>query len=382
MKLTVFGLTISSSWGNGHATPYRAILRALGRANHQVTFYEKDVEYYARRRDFFTCDYCRLVLYPEWEHVRASALADAAASDVVLCASYCPQGARIVDEVQELARPLRVFYDLDTPITLKNLKPGDLEYLRRDQVPGFDLYLSFTGGRILEELERDWGARLARPLYGCVDPEVHARVPALPEFESSLSYMGTYTADRQHKLDSLFLEPARRLPQEPFVLAGSLYPRSWEWPDNVRRFEHVAPGCHPALYSSSRMTLNLTRDGMACSGYCPSGRFFEAAACGTPIVTDDWEGLQTFFQDGEEIFVVDNAEEVVEVISSPDEALKTVAAHARQRTLEEHTGEHRAQQMLSYFEEARGLVAEGGRRERSVSRPAESTLYAGLEASS
>ncbi len=357
MKLIIFGLTLSSSWGNGHATPYRAIVRALARRGHRVVFYEKDVEYYARRRDFSCCDYCELVLYASWEQVRARALADAAKADVVICASYCPDGVRVADEILELNGPLRIFYDLDTPITLSGLKHGDVDYLRRDQIPAFDLYLSFTGGGVLEELERQWSARLARPLYGCVDPDVHARVPVRSEYECGLSYMATYAADRQHKLDLLFLEPARRLPQGQFVLAGSMYPWNWSWPPNVRRFEHVTPGDHPALYSSSRMTLNLTRDGMARYGFCPSGRFFEAAACGTPIVSDAWEGLDSFFRPGEEIFLVRTTEDVLEAVACADSVLAQMATSARLRTLDEHTGEHRAAELLSYCEEALSLAA-------------------------
>ncbi len=368
MKLTVFGLTISSSWGNGHATPYRAILRALHRRDHRIVFYEKDVDYYACRRDFTACDYCELVLYSDWDQIRSRALADAAESDAVLCASYCPQGSRIADEVLELSRPLRVFYDLDAPITLDALQRGDLDYLRRDQVPAFNLYLSFTGDGILQELEQHWGARLARPLYGCVDPDVHARVPVRPEFQCALSYMGTYAADRQQKLDALFLEPARQSPGSQFVLAGSMYPWEWRWPENVRRFEHVAPQEHPALYSSSRLTLNLTRDGMARFGYCPSGRFFEAAACGTPIVSDRWCGIETFFRPGEEIFLADDHHGVLEALACPDDVVSTLAARARQRTLDEHTGEHRAQEMLAYFEEARSHVHHGVTEPRSKRR--------------
>lgn len=321
-------------------------------------FYEKDVDYYARRRDFSSCDYCELRLYSEWDQVRAQAFAEASESDVVICASYCPQGSQIIDDVLELAAPLRVFYDLDAPITLKGLEKGDLDYLRRDQIPAFDLYLSFTGGGILGELERRWGARLARPLYGCVDPDVHARVPARAEYQCALSYMGTYAADRQQKLDALLLEPARREAAANFVLAGSMYPHDWPWPVNVRRFEHVAPCNHSALYSSSRMTLNLTRGGMCRFGYCPSGRFFEAAACGTPIISDRWEGLESFFHPGTEIFVADTTEDVLRSLACGDEELNHMAVRAHQRTLGEHTGDDRAEQMLAYFEEARS-VAEG-----------------------
>lgn len=352
MNITIFGLTISSSWGNGHATPYRAIVRALHRRGHRVSFFEKDVEYYARRRDFAICPYCELTLYTSWDDIRAHALREAAASDAVIVASYCPDGARIADEVLPLAHPLRVFYDLDTPITLQNLAESELSYLRRDQIPGFDLYLSFTGGGILRELEQTWGARMARPLYGCVDPEFHGRVPARQDFRCALSYMATYAADRQHKVDPLFLEPVRRRPDTAFVLAGSMYPSDWSWPANLRRFEHVAPTDHPALYSSSRLTLNITRDGMARYGYCPSGRFFEAAACGTPVVTDTWAGLESFFTPGEELFVARTAEDVLAAIDCTDAELLRIAARARQRTLDEHTGDRRARRMLDYFEEA------------------------------
>jgi spore maturation protein CgeB len=352
VKLVVFGLTLSSSWGNGHATPYRAILKALSRRGVDITFFEKDVEYYALRRDFSEIDYCRLVLYPSWDEVRSFALRECEDADVVMTASYVPDGARITDEVMGLQRPLRVFYDLDTPITLKGLREGTVDFLRASQIPAFDLYLSFTGGRILHELASEFGASLVKPLYGCVDPEVHARVVKRPEFACGLSYMGTYAADRQSLMDELFLEPARRLPAEQFVLAGSMYPWEWHWPANVRRYEHVSPGDHPALYSSSRMTLNITRKEMAASGYCPSGRFFEATACGTPIVTDYFEGLESFFDLHEQLMVADSTEHVVHALRRDDSDLWRLAMRARERTLAEHTGESRANELLKHFDEA------------------------------
>jgi spore maturation protein CgeB len=352
LKFTIFGLTLSSSWGNGHATPYRAMLRALHRLGHQVVFYEKDMPYYAKRRDFTQTDFCRLHLYSDWFSVRAEALNDVRDSDVVINASYCPEGARICDEVLPIAGPLHVFYDLDTPITLENLRHGAVEYLRADQIPTFDLYLSFTGGDILHELELLWGAQKALPLYGCVDPDTYARVPAREDYRCLMSYMGTYARDRQHKLDELFLEPARARSHDTFVLAGSMYPRDWAWTPNINRFEHVAPSDHPALYSSSKFTLNLTRDGMARTGYCPSGRFFEAAACGTPIVSDWFEGLDHFFTPGEEIFVVHDSWEVTHTLGYPDDSLRRVARRARERTLAAHSGRRRAQQLLSYLEDA------------------------------
>lgn len=352
MKLTLFGLTISSSWGNGHATPYRALIRALHRMGHQVEFFEKDVPYYRARRDFDSCDYCRLTLYSDWTQVRRQALAAAAVSDVVITASFLPEGRRINDDVLQLARPLRVYYDLDTPVTLNQLRRGEAEYLRPDQVAGFDLVLSFTGGRVLTQLEELYGARMARPLYGCVDPGDYRRVRPSADFRCDLSYMGTYSADRQEKLDMLLLEPARRHPDKQFLLAGSLYPWHWQWPANVRRMEHVAPAGHPAFYSSSRITLNITRGEMAANGWCPSGRFFEAAACGTPLLTDPWDGLDEFFDREREVCTVSRPEDVAAALALPDAELAAMAARARDRTLEEHTGEVRARQLLEYLDEA------------------------------
>jgi spore maturation protein CgeB len=291
------------------------------------------------------------VLYSEWPAVRRRALADAAESDAVLVGSYCPQGARIGEEVLSLSQPLRIFYDLDTPVTLEKLQNGGVDYLTAEQIPAYDLYLSFTGGGILRELASAWGAKRARPLYGCVDPDVYKRVPPRPQFECLLSYMGTHSEDRRHKLEELFLSPARRMPQEKFVLAGSLYPREWTWPGNVARFDHVAPADHPALYCSSRATLNITREGMARTGYCPSGRFFEAAACGAPILSDWWEGLDEFFGP-EEIAVVRDEEEVAGVLNHGEGELTRRAERARQRTLDEHSGERRARQLIGYLEES------------------------------
>ena len=353
MKISIFGLTLSSSWGNGHATPYRAIIRALDRLGHRVHFFEKDVPYYSSRRDFDSCDYCELTLYPAWANIRDRALSAAADSDVVITASFLPEGRHINDEILDLGRPLRVFYDLDTPVTLKSLRQGDVEYVDAAQISAFDMVLSFTGGKALALLQDEYRAQMVRPLYGCVDPDDYQRVTPVAKFQCDLSYMGTYSADRQAKVDDLLLEPSRRHPEKQFLLAGSLYPWNWEWPENVRRMEHVAPADHASFYSSSRLTLNITRGEMAANGWCPSGRFFEAAACGTPLITDTWEGLDSFFDLESQLRVVTSAEDVEAALSSPDSELQSMATGARQRTLDEHTGSVRARQLLQYIEEAR-----------------------------
>ncbi len=373
MRITFFGLTISSSWGNGHATPYRALIRALQRLGHEVTFFEKDVPYYAKHRDFEHSDYCDVVLYRNLGSVYSYALIAAGMSDIVVNASYCPDGARIADKMLSIDGPLHVYYDLDTPVTLGSFERGEeVEYIRPDQISRFELVLSFTGGRILDELETKYGARLARPLYGCVDPDIYHRVPVRSDFACDLSYMGTYAADRQPKLESLFLEPAAQMEDKRFLLAGPMYPPALRIPSNVRRLEHVSPHNHPALYSSSAWTANITRTEMADWGYCPSGRFFEAAACGTPILTDRWEGLDNFFEiEGpeRELLVVQTAQDVRAALALAPAERDAMARRARARTLEEHTGMVRAQQFIKACEDAASLDMGERLKPASASEP-------------
>jgi spore maturation protein CgeB len=291
MKLVIFGLTISSSWGNGHATVWRGLCRELAHLRHQVIFFEKNVSYYAAHRDFHEIPGGKLILYDAWSEALCHARRHLADADVAIVTSYCPDGIAAA-EIVVASRPLKVFYDLDTPVTLERIESGhSVGYIGASGLRDFDIVLSFTGGRALSGLQSRLGARRAVALYGSVDPDVHRPVTARESYRADLSYIGTYAEDRQAMLNALFLEAARRLPERRFLIAGAQYPPAFSWLPNLFFVRHIAPPDHPALYSSSRLTLNVTRRAMAQAGYCPSGRLFEAAACGTPIVTDYWRAL-------------------------------------------------------------------------------------------
>ena len=356
MYLVIFGLSVSSSWGNGHATLWRALLKALGRRGHRVLFYEKDVPYYSSTRDAWTPpEGVQLRLYSDLDEVREEARREMRAADLAVCTSYCPDGPAACQLVLDSDAALRVFYDLDTPVTLDALRSGDpVSYLPAGGLGDFDLVLSFTGGRALDELVSRLGARAVAPLYGSVDPETHFPVPPLEEFRSTLSYLGTYAADRQPALRELFLAPALRQPSARFLIGGALYPESFPWSANLFFVRHLPPALHPAFFCSSRATLNITRRAMAEYGYCPSGRLFEAAACGTPLLTDGWEGLDSFFVPGEEILRVDSAEDVLAAVSLSDGELSRIAAAARHRALTEHSAASRAAELESICQRALG----------------------------
>lgn len=341
MRLVVLGLSLSSAWGNGHATTYRALLKAFVARGHEVLFLERDVPWYrGPARDLPDPDWCELRFYDDLADLQRFTPALAAA-DAVMVGSYVPDGVEVGALAQSAARGPVAFYDIDTPVTLAKLARGDFEYLSPERVAGYDVYFSFTGGPTLEVLERRWGSPAARALYCSVDPALYRPLPS--EHRWDLSYLGTYSPDRQPTLERLLLEPARRAPHLRFVVAGPQYPADIVWPANVERFEHVGPVDHPAFYAASRWTLNVTRADMIAAGYSPSVRLFEAAACATPVISDRWPGIETLFTPGAEITLADNPEDVLTRLAAPEPERLAQAAAARNRVLAAHTAAVRAE---------------------------------------
>ncbi|PTQ13214.1 glycosyltransferase [Sphingomonas oleivorans] len=358
MKFVIFGLTVSSSWGNGHATLWRGLIRALARQGHSVAFFERDVPYYAANRDLRSLsDGAALVLYPDWESIRPAAAAALADADVAMVTSYCPDGIAAAALIFDKAPGVAIFYDLDTPVTLARLSAGEaLPYLPPQGLGEFDLVLSYTGGQALDALRDRLGARRVAPLYGHVDPDQHRPAAPMQAFRADLSYLGTFAADRQAALEILFIEPARLRPGCRFVLGGSGYPQDFPWTDNIYFVKHLPPPDHPAFFSSSRLTLNVTRSDMATMGYCPSGRLFEAAACGTPILSDWWEGLDAFFEPRAEILIGRSAEDAIAALDLSDEEMARIAKAARDHVLGAHSSAHRARQLVELIRDIGALA--------------------------
>ncbi len=342
LRLVVLGLSLSSSWGNGHATTYRALLRALAGRGHHILFLERDQPWYAEHRDMARPDFCELALYDNVENL-ASWREEIGAADLVVLGSYVPEGAAVAGFVQRAARGMTAFYDIDTPVTLAKLLAGDHEYLTPQMVRGFDLYLSFTGGPTLDRLEREFGAASAHALYCSVDPSLYQPTGAPRRWD--LGYLGTYSPDRQPTLEQLLLKPARQAPRRRFVVAGPLYPTGIAWPENVDRIEHLPPAAHAAFYSSLGWTLNVTRADMIAAGYSPSVRLFEAASCATPIISDPWDGLGALFLPQREIVIAETSEQVLAALDLPETERAAIGHAGRRRTLAAHTASHRAEQL-------------------------------------
>ena len=346
MKIVIFGLSITSSWGNGHATTFRALVRALHHRGHQITFYERDAEWYASNRDLPEPSFCKVRLFENWSAIAGSVRRDLADADVAVVGSYFPDGLSAIDEVLNSRAAAKAFYDIDTPITISQLRDtGETTYLRAERIPEFDVYFSFTGGPMLREIESRFGAQRAAPLYCSFDPDEYRKFGVNKRFACDLSYMGTYAPDRQPKIEEFLCEPARRLKEKKFIVAGPQYPKPMAWPKNVRRIVHLNPRWHARFYSSSKLTLNLTRRDMVQAGYSPSVRLFEAAACASTIISDNWPGLDGFFTPNQEILLPSTSDEVVRLVREAESGeMRAIGERAQQRVLAEHTSGKRAEE--------------------------------------
>ena len=348
MKIVILGLSITSSWGNGHATTYRGLVRELVKAGHEVLFLERDVPWYAGNRDLPIPPYGKTCLYDSLDELRDTYTTQIRDADAVMVGSYVPEGIEVGEWVISVARGATAFYDIDTPVTHAALAKGACEYLSRAFIPEYDLYLSFTGGSTLQKIEQVYGSPCARALYCSFDPELY--YPEAQPIRWDLAYMGTYSADRQPTLEKLLLEPAEQWQTGRFAVVGPQYPADLQWGQNVERISHLPPSEHRAFYNSQRFTLNITRADMIQAGYSPSVRLFEAAACGVPIISDWWEGLDTLLVPSEEILIAQSSTDILRYLQEISEARRCqIAERARARVLSEHTAAHRAAQLEQYF---------------------------------
>lgn len=352
LNITILGLSITSSWGNGHATTFRAIVKELNKAGHRVTFLERDVPWYASNRDLAQPDFCQLFLYQDLHDLKQNYAEYVESADLVIVGSYVPEGVEVGRWVCKTAKGIKAFYDIDTPVTLAKLERKDYEYLSPDLTPAYDLYLSFTGGPTLRLLEDKYGSPCARALYCSVDPALY--YPENMEKTMDLGYLGTYSDDRQPPLERLLFDAARQWEAGCFAVAGPQYPESIQWPKNIQYIHHLPPAEHRAFYNSQRFTLNITRADMIRAGYSPSVRLFEAAACGVPIISDYWDGLDTVFELGKEIFVSRSGTDTLGYLRDLPEAERIqVGELARQRILSAHTARRRAEELVGYAYEVK-----------------------------
>ncbi|CAN5563229.1 glycosyltransferase [soil metagenome] len=354
LNITILGLSITSSWGNGHATTFRGLVRELNKEGHKITFLERDVPWYASQRDLPDPQFCQALLYQNLKELKGKYLNYIQEADLVIVGSYVPEGVAVGEIVFKEANGLKAFYDIDTPVTLAKLEKEDYEYLSPEQISRYDLYLSFTGGPTLDLLEQKYGSPAARALYCSVDPNLY--YPEKQELQWDLGYLGTYSEDRQPPLENLMLSAACQWREGRFIVAGPQYPETVVLPKNVNYIPHLPPSKHRIFYNSQRYTINITRADMIKAGYSPSVRLFEAAACGVPIISDNWMGLDELFVPGKEILISNSAKETLAFLQDINENERVeIGENARKKILTNHTAAHRSQELLQYYSELQNL---------------------------
>jgi spore maturation protein CgeB len=375
--VVILGLSVTSSWGNGHATTYRALIRGLAARGLHVLFLERNTPWYAGNRDEPHPQGARTEIYESFEDLVFRFEREVTQARFVIVGSFVPEGARVGDWVLSIAKGTTAFYDIDTPVTLGKLAGGSREYITPAQIAQYHLYLSFTGGPVLRLIESRYGSPMARPLYCSVDTDQYR--PVKRPYRWDLGYLGTYSDDRQPALDGLMLEPARQWKEGRFVVVGPMYPESILWPANVSRVTHLSPHEHPEFYASQRFTLNITRAAMKLAGYSPSVRLFEAGACASPVISDWWEGLDSILEPGKEVVISGNADDTLRFLREyPETQRLALGDAARRRMLAEHTPAQRAQQLAGYWKEADDNFSADSPRRHRRHRQGDGGLAAGV----
>lgn len=355
MKLAFYGSSLLSSYQNGAASYYRGILAALSRKGFSVTFHEPDVAARRDRRDIAPPAWCRVALYPATDDGLKRAAAEAAEADIVIKASGVGHADEaLLGAVLAAARPdaLKLWWDLDAPATLAEIGEDETHPLRV-ALPGLDLVVAAGGGKAVEEGFRRLGAKACAMAYTGLDPATHHPVPADPRFACDLAFLGNRLADREERVETYFLEPADRLAEKKFLVAGS----GWEdkpCPPSVAKLGHLGTGLHNAFNASAGAVLNVNRASLAATGFCPSPRLFEASGAGACLITDVWRGIEMFLTPGKEVLVARDADDVVEALDAltPEQA-KAIGERALARMLAEHTYEKRAETLAPLLAEAR-----------------------------
>jgi spore maturation protein CgeB len=354
MRIGFWGSSLVSAYWNGAATYYRGILRALAAHGNQIVFFEPDAYDRQKHRDIEDPEWARIVVYdPGNEEQIGRHLAACARLDVVVKAS----GVGVLDSFLEArvarmpAHVCKVFWDVDAPATLERLAADENDPFHA-VLPHFDLILTYGGGERVTSQYRQIGARQCHAIYNALDPDIHRPAPPDPRFQCDLSFLGNRLPDREARVEEFFLKAAASCPAKQFLLGGS----GWAdktMPPNVRYLGHVYTADHNAFNCSSLAVLNVSRESMARYGFSPATRIFEAAGAGACLITDAWEGVDSFLQPGKEVLVAQDGADVARLLEGlTHQHAREIGEAARKRVLADHTYRQRGQLVDSLLQES------------------------------
>jgi len=369
MKLFIFGSSLTSSYWNGAATYYRGMYKNLAELGFQITFAEPDAYGRQQHRDKEDFSYAEVIVYDSPRDI-PRLLDQACEADLVIKHSGIGvDDGSLEREVLECQSPHTqvAFWDVDAPATLANVESSVLHPFRA-LIPEYDYIFTYGGGPPVIEHYRQLGARACHPIYNALDPETHHPVSPDPKNACDLVFVGNRLPDRERRVEEFFLAAAEQAPESQFALGGE----GWGdklLPKNVRWIGHVGTGDHNVVNCSARLVLNLNRESMVQVGFSPPTRVFEAAGAGACVITDHWEGTDTFFEPGCEILVARTAGEIVDLLRTVDGKLARELGEAmRRRALLEHTYALRALQVREILQQSGADVHAW--RQRELQQPA------------
>lgn len=354
MRIAFYGSSLLSAYWNGAATYYRGMLRALSEKGYSITFYEPDVYDRQQNRDIEPPDWCRVVVYDGTVDALRAVAAEARHADIVVKTSGVGfEDDLLLQQVLRAARPqaLKVFWDVDAPATLAELRASPSHPLRR-ALQWIDIVLTYGGGDPVVAAYREVGAHDCVPIYNALDPTTHHPVPPNSRFRGDLGFLGNRLPDREARVEQFFLEPAASAPSQRFLLGGS------GWADkpmspNITYLGHVGTSDHNAFNVTPKAVLNISRASMAENGFSPATRVFEAAGAGACLITDYWEGIELFLSPDDEVLVARDGKDVAEIVAGlTAERARQIGEAALARVLREHTYAHRAEEADRVFHEA------------------------------
>lgn len=349
LDFVFIGRSILSSYGNPRAELYRALVGELAHRGHRTIFLEKETKLGSAHRDMLRSPYCEVWTYRDADQLLDEYVSLLHGADVVLLGDGVAGASRIAGWIATEARCVKIYYDTDLARTFDSLcadKP-DHECLQAHNIPDFDLYLSTTGGAALQRIRAEYDCPNVQPLYECIDPYFYYRTDEPKQYD--LGFIGNYNVNRGQQLDKMMLQPAQRTPNRSFILAGGDYPTDLGWPTNLRYLEHLPETSHVSFYNRLNCTLVLARPDRSALGHTPSKRLLAAAACGVPILSDHWVGLEEFFEPNRELYVVEDCHSVLESLYQTQQMDRVkLGNRARQRVLAEHSTRRRAEQFLDY----------------------------------
>ncbi len=346
-KIAFFGSSLISAYWNGAATYYRGIIKYLSRLGYDITFYEPDAFDRQQHIDLPNPVWANSVVYRNIQQDVEQVLEDAEKADILVKAS----GVGVFDAFLEKALPeikkshhTLIFWDVDAPATLDSVFSNPQNNFRK-LIPLYDFIFTYGGGDPVVNAYKSLNANKCIPIYNALDPETHFEVPSEKQFTCDLAFLGNRLPDREERVWEFFIHVAEKMPEKLFLLGGSGWD-SVSLPRNVVYAGHVYTHQHNAFNSSPRAVLNISRQSMADYGYSPATRVFEAAGAGACIITDFWEGIESFFNPGSEIWVAHDGDDVVSLLKLLDGEVAEKTGHAAlKKVLAKHTYEIRAQQI-------------------------------------